>query len=56
MKQANSKNEASLKLDRRLMLVRTTIRELNPAQLQEVNGGWGANAMVFPTCSEVMTV
>jgi len=36
---AKDKNKRDLKLKRRLELVRTTIRELTPAQLDHVNGG-----------------
>jgi hypothetical protein len=33
------KRTTKLKLKRRLELVRTTVRELTPAQLDQVNGG-----------------
>jgi hypothetical protein len=39
MKQANTKNRKELQLARRLVLVRTTIRELRPNQLAAVQGG-----------------
>jgi hypothetical protein len=38
MKRTSMKNK-QLKLKRRLELVRTTVRELTPAQLGQVNGG-----------------
>ena len=61
MKQANSKNESTLKLGKRLALVRTTIRELNPTQLQGVNAAGVALKVQaqaeyeFPTCNEFYT-
>jgi hypothetical protein len=39
MKRTGAKNKQEKQLKRRLDLVRTTIRELTPAQLQQVNGG-----------------
>jgi len=39
----------NLKLKRRLELVRTTVRELNPAQLAKVNGGDGEGDAYGPT-------
>jgi len=39
MKRTNKKNQKELKLERRLALVRTTIRDLSPKQLTQVNGG-----------------
>jgi hypothetical protein len=39
MKRTNRKNQKELKLERRLALVRTTIRDLSPTQLAQVNGG-----------------
>lgn len=39
MKRTSTKNKNALKLERRLALVRTTIRELRPNQLEEVIGG-----------------
>jgi hypothetical protein len=62
MKQAKSKNETALKLGKRLALVRTTIRELNPTQLQGVNAaGVAAKTQSpaeyeFPTCGEFYTM
>ena len=38
MKRTSMKNK-QLKLKRRLELVRTTVRELTPAQLGQINGG-----------------
>ena len=52
MKQANTKTSKELKLERRLALVRTTIRELNPNQLKEAHGG---DQLDYPTCSLVYT-
>ena len=53
MKQTNTKIGKELKLDRRLALVRTTVRELNPNQLQEAHGG--GDQLDYPTCSLVFT-
>jgi hypothetical protein len=39
MKRTSAKNKPELKLKRTLQLVRTTIRELSPSQLEQVNGG-----------------
>lgn len=39
MKRTNTKNRKELKLQQRLALVRTTIRDLSPSQLGQVNGG-----------------
>jgi hypothetical protein len=39
MKRNSPKTKRDLKLKRRLELVRTTIRELTPTQLGQVNGG-----------------
>ncbi len=39
MKRTNKKNQKELKLERRLALVRSTIRDLSPNQLEQVNGG-----------------
>lgn len=50
MKQANTKNTKELKLQKRLALVRTTIRELNPNQLEQVNGG----SVAYPTECEIV--
>jgi hypothetical protein len=47
MKRTNTK----LELKRRLELLRTTVRELTPAQLQQVNGG-NATAMCISKCCE----
>jgi hypothetical protein len=54
MKKTNTKNQNGLKLERRLALVRTTIRELNPNQLEEANGG--SNLVEPTTCSLVYTI
>jgi hypothetical protein len=45
MKPTNKKNQKELKLERRLALLRTTIRDLSPNQLTQVNGGsiWDCN-------------
>lgn len=39
MKRTSLKAKRNIKLKRRLELVRTTIRELTPAQLEQINGG-----------------
>jgi hypothetical protein len=39
MKRTGLKNKQELKLKRRLELVRNTIRELTPTELERVNGG-----------------
>jgi hypothetical protein len=39
MKKTNVKSNGELKLQRRLELVRSTLRVLTPAQLEEVKGG-----------------
>lgn len=55
MKRTNVK----LTLKRRLELVRTTVRELTPAQLARVNGGDGAGEAYGPTncdCRYSLTV
>lgn len=39
MKRTNKKNQKELKLERRLALVRSTIRDLSPNQLEQVHGG-----------------
>jgi hypothetical protein len=54
MKKTNTKNQNGLKLERRLALVRTTIRELNPNQLEEVNGG--SNLVEPTTCNPLYTI
>jgi hypothetical protein len=41
MKRTGIKNQREQKLERRLELVRTTIRELTPTELQQVQGGTG---------------
>jgi hypothetical protein len=41
MKRTTLKNKRGLKLERRLELVRTTIRELTPLQLERANGAYG---------------
>ncbi|HWU87525.1 MAG TPA: class I lanthipeptide [Kofleriaceae bacterium] len=48
MKRTSNKDKPELLLKRRLQLVRTTIRELTPAQLEQVNGGNGEGPI---TCS-----
>ena len=45
------KTELKLRLQRRLELVRTTIRELTPAQLREANGGYTA-VMISYGCTD----
>jgi hypothetical protein len=40
MKRTSANNKPGLKLKRKLQLVRTTIRELTPSQLEQVNGGY----------------
>jgi hypothetical protein len=47
MKSTNLKRKQELKIKRRLELVRTKIRELTPAQLRHVNGGYTEEV---PTC------
>jgi len=45
MKRTNKKNQKELQLGRRLALVRTTIRDLSPNQLGQVNGGSGIDCL-----------
>jgi len=45
MKRTNKKNQKELKLGRRLALVRTTMRNLSPNQLGQVNGGTGVDCI-----------
>ena len=53
MKKTNT-SKSSLQLKRKLQLVRTTIRELTPEQLQEINAGnpsgVPANGLGAPSC------
>ena len=58
MKPTNTKNQKELKLLRRLEVVRTTIRELSPSQLGDVNGGSAIAYTVEwpPACSNIYTV
>jgi hypothetical protein len=50
MKRNATKNKLGLKLERRLELVRTTLRELTPAELERVNGGYtGGQAEITDT-------
>lgn len=54
MKRTVTKIKKELKLQRRLALVRTTIRELRPNQLEQVNGG---DTEILPTtCTIIYTV
>ena len=39
MKRTSSKNRREQKLKRRLVLIRATVRELSPIELEQVNGG-----------------
>lgn len=55
MKRTVLKNKKALKLERRLALVRTTIRELRPSQLEQVNGGDTEEAAIT-TCHLVYTI
>jgi len=50
MKRTNSKAKSELKLERRLVLVRTTLRELRPNQLGQANGGSAHTDDVPTTC------
>jgi hypothetical protein len=52
MKSNNTQNRKELKLERRLALVRTTIRELNKDQLAQANGG----SNFEPTCHVIYTI
>jgi hypothetical protein len=52
MKPYNTQNRKELKLERRLALVRTTIRELSPDQLVQANGG----SNLEPTCHVIYTI
>jgi hypothetical protein len=52
MKRTVIKNKKALKLERRLALVRTTIRELRPNQLEQVNGG---DTEFITTCHLIYT-
>jgi hypothetical protein len=53
MKRTSTKNKKELKLERRLALVRTTIRDLTPNQLEQANGGYEEGPT---TCSIWYTV
>lgn len=44
-----SANKSELKLKRRLSFVRTTVRELTPAELEAVNGGAASCGYTLPT-------
>jgi hypothetical protein len=44
MKRTAMKSKLGLKLERRLELVRTTLRELTPAEMERVNGAYAAGA------------
>jgi hypothetical protein len=58
MRRTIMKNKKELKLEKRLALVRTTIRELRPNQLAEVNGGSVHEAAPEwpPGCSAIYTI
>ena len=43
MKRSNQKNNQNIKLKRHLELIRTTVRDLTPAQLAQVKGGTETN-------------
>lgn len=55
MKRTSPKNKPELMLKRKLQLVRTTIRELTPAQLEQVNGGGPEEEEYAPGCSNPYT-
>jgi hypothetical protein len=50
MKRTGTKNQREQALKLRLQLVRTTIRQLTPAELEQVNGG-----DPLPTCIPFIT-
>jgi hypothetical protein len=56
MKRTNSKAKNELKLERRLSLVRTTIRELRPNQLGQANGGSNQTQNTPTTCLVVYSL
>jgi hypothetical protein len=56
MKRTNSKAKNALNLGRRLALVRDTIRELNPHQLEQANGGSEEEAATPTTCHLNFTI
>ena len=50
------RTSVKLKLKQRLELVRTTVRELTPAEIGSIRGGGGEAATVFCTsCCETFT-
>lgn len=53
MKRTSPKNKPELMLKRKLQLVRTTIRELIPAQLEQVHGG--NEEYNFPSACSLIT-
>ena len=55
MKRSRVKQQQEFELKRRLELVRTTIRELTPAQLEDIHGGTEANAVGEPNCPPRMS-
>ncbi|HEX2689761.1 MAG TPA: hypothetical protein VHN14_24250 [Kofleriaceae bacterium] len=55
MKQTNTNMKQALKIKRRLELVRTKIRELTPAQLEQVGGGSNLEDGP-PTCTPIYTI
>ena len=57
MKRIGKETKSGLKLKRKLALVHTTIRDLTPMQLQQVNGGTDTTFVTFtcPPCSNVYT-
>jgi len=56
MKRIGKKTKSGLKLKRRLDLVRTTIRDLTPMQLQQVNGGTDTIFVTFNCpCGNIYT-
>jgi hypothetical protein len=58
MKRTSKKNQREQALERRLQLVRTTIRQLTPAQLARVNGGNNGDVAEpdpLPTCIPFIT-
>jgi len=55
MKRTSKTNQKELKLERRLALVRTTIRELSPNQLEQAYGG-DEEVEAPTTCHIIFTV
>jgi hypothetical protein len=49
------RTKLDLRLKRQLKLVRDTVRELTPSQLQQVNGGNFETFTCTPSCSDPVT-